>query len=90
VELYASHESLRAGYEVSWPEGDALVELASRLPGCFGARMTGAGFGGCTVNLVAAAAAEPFARELASAFAARFGREPRVWRSRACAGARLI
>ena len=50
--MYESHESLRDDFEVSCAELDALVELASRSPGVLGARLTGAGFGGCTVNLV--------------------------------------
>lgn len=52
--LYASHESLQYDYEVSCPELDLLVEIAKRTPGVYGGRMTGGGFGGCTVNLVAA------------------------------------
>ncbi len=52
--LYASHESLRHDYEVSCRELDLLVEIAQGTPGVYGARMTGGGFGGCTVNLVAA------------------------------------
>ena len=55
-----SHESLRDDYEVSSKELDTLVELARRQPGVLGARMTGAGFGGCTVNLVRADAADKF------------------------------
>jgi galactokinase len=51
--MYASHESLRRDYEVSCRELDLLVSIASRCEGVFGARMTGGGFGGCTVNLVA-------------------------------------
>ena len=50
--MFASHESLRVDYQVTAPESDALVEEARALPGCIGARMTGAGFGGCNVNLV--------------------------------------
>ncbi|MBA2339690.1 MAG: galactokinase [Pyrinomonadaceae bacterium] len=50
--MFESHESLRADYEVSCAELDALVEIAGRIEGVFGARMTGGGFGGCTVNLV--------------------------------------
>ena len=50
--MYESHASLRDGFGVSTPELDLLVELASRTTGVFGARLTGAGFGGCTVNLV--------------------------------------
>jgi galactokinase len=55
-----SHESLRMDYEVSSVELDKLVELARAQKGILGARMTGAGFGGCTVNLVRAEAAERF------------------------------
>jgi galactokinase len=50
--MYESHESLRDDYGVSCPELDALVESARGIPGTVGARMTGAGFGGCTVNMV--------------------------------------
>ena len=59
--MNASHESLRDDYEVSCKELDVLVELAWKQPGTLGARMTGAGFGGCTVNLVRADASEAFA-----------------------------
>lgn len=50
--LYASHESLKNDYEVTGLELDTLVEAASKQPGCIGARMTGAGFGGCAIALV--------------------------------------
>ncbi len=50
--MYASHRSLREDYEVSCRELDLMVEIASSCPGVIGARMTGGGFGGCTVNLV--------------------------------------
>lgn len=50
--MYLSHESLRTDYEVSCPELDMLVDLARSLPGVYGSRMTGGGFGGCTVSLV--------------------------------------
>ncbi|MEX2206931.1 MAG: galactokinase [Myxococcota bacterium] len=88
--MFASHESLRVDYAVTVPESDALVEDSRALPGCVGARMTGAGFGGCTVHLVEAGHARAFASELAGRFRARFGREPRYFRSRAAAGANLI
>src|SRR5205085_6349093 len=52
--LYASHESLRLDYAVSCRELDLLVEIAQRSPGVYGARLTGGGFGGCTLTLVAA------------------------------------
>ena len=72
------------------PESDALVEDARALPGCIGARMTGAGFGGCTVHLVETAHVPAFATGLSHRFRERFGREPRFWRTRAAAGANLL
>ena len=68
-----SHESLRDDYEVSSKELDTLVELARQQPGVLGARMTGAGFGGCTVNLVRADAAEGFAQAVAEGYKKAFG-----------------
>ncbi len=76
--MNASHVSLRDDYEVSSPELDALAEIAWRQPGVLGARMTGAGFGGCTVNLVR----REFARGLVSALEQNYkqpvGRSPEV------------
>ncbi len=74
----ASHASLRDDYEVSVPEIDALVELAQALPGCYGSRITGGGFGGSTVSLVQVSAVEQFATQLAAGYKARVGREARV------------
>jgi galactokinase len=88
--MFASHESLRVDYEVTAPESDALVEDARALPGCVGARMTGAGFGGCNVHLVEAPHAQAFAAALTRRFRERFGREPRRWSTRAAAGANLL
>ena len=65
--MYASHESLRADYEVSVPELDACVEAARSVPGVFGARMTGGGFGGCTVTLVKTGAVEELTKALEGA-----------------------
>ncbi len=79
--------SLRLDFEVSMPELDALCELADRQPGVYGSRLTGAGFGGCTVHLVAAEAAEEVARSIAQGFAARFGREPPILVAEASDGA---
>jgi galactokinase len=58
--MYESHESLRSDFEASCPELDRLVELARGAPGVLGSRLTGAGFGGCTVNLVRADELEAF------------------------------
>ena len=59
-----SHRSLRDDYEVSTPELNLMVELASSQPGVYGARMTGGGFGGCTINLVDAAHVEEVRQRL--------------------------
>ncbi|HLF02605.1 MAG TPA: galactokinase, partial [Anaerolineales bacterium] len=63
-----SHRTLRDLYEVSCAELDEMVSAAQALEGCYGARLTGAGFGGCTVALVEASAAEDFKRELAKRY----------------------
>jgi galactokinase len=59
-----SHESLRRDFEVSCAELDVLVEIASSKAGVYGARMTGGGFGGCTINLVEASMADDFVRQV--------------------------
>jgi galactokinase len=84
------HASLRDLYEVSSPELNIMVEAAQRLEGCYGARLTGAGFGGCTVNLVAADLAEQFDRELTAAYAQATGIKPDVYVCRASPGAGVI
>src|SRR5271165_4382978 len=63
--MYESHNSLKLDYEVSCPELDIMVELASRIPGIYGSRMTGGGFGGCTINLVENKLAEKFSQRIA-------------------------
>lgn len=72
--LAGSHQSLARDYEVSCPELDLLVEVASGLPGVIGARLTGAGFGGNTVNVVLSDRAAAFRESLASALLSRTGR----------------
>ncbi len=83
----ASHASLRDLYEVSSPELDAMVEIASEVPGVVAARMTGAGFGGCTVNLVRHDAVEAIREAVLERYPSRTGLEPRVYVSRAVDGA---
>ncbi len=73
-----SHISLRDDYEVSSPELDTLAEAAWEVPGCYGARLTGAGFGGCIVALADAGAVDDLARHLREVYEARFGRTPAV------------
>ncbi len=72
--MLQTHASLRDDYEVSCPELDALVEIAGGDPDCWGARMVGGGFGGCTLNLVRAAAAETFISRVGQAYSATTGR----------------
>jgi galactokinase len=63
--MAASHRSLRDDYEVSCKELDAMVELAAQVEGVYGSRMTGGGFGGCTINLVKADHVAEFKRTVA-------------------------
>jgi galactokinase len=88
--MAASHDSLRYDFEVSTPELDALVEDAQGAPGCWGTRMTGAGFGGCTVSLVEKEAAPEFKARIEDSFRARYSRSPRPFSSSAGDGARLL
>jgi galactokinase len=87
VLMNASHESLREDYEVSSKELDVLVELAWKQPGTLGARMTGAGFGGCTVNLVRADAAEAFAEAVRRGYQDALGLRAEIYVCRASDGA---
>lgn len=73
-----SHASLRDKFEVSSPELDAMVEIASGVPGVSAARMTGAGFGGCTVNLVRPDAIEALRAAVETDYPARTGLTPMV------------
>jgi galactokinase len=84
--LTASHRSLRDDYEVSTPALDALVE-SLHTAGALGARLTGAGFGGCVVALAHRREAERIAAEAGASYRDRTGREPRTWLCRASAGA---
>jgi len=85
--MNASHASLRDDFEVSRRELDVMVELAQAHPACHGARMTGAGFGGCAVALVRRADAEGFARTVAAAYEQQTGLPPRLYVCSATAGA---
>ena len=82
-----SHRSLATDFAVSTPDLDTLVHVAMATEGVVASRMTGAGFGGCTVSLVGADAATAAAARVAESYAARTGRAPRWWVSRAAAGA---
>ena len=78
--MYASHESLRRLYEVSCAELDTLVELCRQAEGVLGARMTGAGFGGCVVALAAPGAVPGLERLITTSYPALTGCEPQVFR----------
>ncbi|HEY46758.1 MAG: hypothetical protein AMJ88_04965 [Anaerolineae bacterium SM23_ 63] len=85
--MIEGNASLRDLYEVSCPELNALTEIAISLPGCYGSRLTGAGFGGCTVNLVEQAHAESFAQKLSTAYKKQVGKDATVWICQAAEGA---
>ncbi len=70
--MYEAHASFRDDFAASCPEVDKLVDIAATLPGCLGARMTGGGFGGCTINLVRNEAASAFSDELRHRYRQRF------------------
>jgi galactokinase len=86
--ISATHASLRDLYEVSVPELDCLVESALAFPGVLGARLTGAGFGGCAVVLLPREAKGGLAEHLERDFASRFGRKPSVFIFQSDAGPR--
>ena len=86
----ASHRSLQFDYEVSCEELDFLVDIAAGIEGVYGARMTGGGFGGCTVNLVEPPAVARFETEIAKSYKERFAVEPRIYPCKPSAGASEI
>jgi galactokinase len=85
--MAGSHRSLRDLYQVSCPELDIMVGLAKDLAGCYGARMTGGGFGGCTVNLVRDTDADAFSAKIAAAYKQKTGIHPDVYICTAADGA---
>ena len=87
--MNASHASLRDWYEVSIKELDVLVEIQQHVPGCLGARLTGAGFGGCTVALVQEDAVPAVTQAIQQEYPARTGKTPQVYVCRATDGAGL-
>jgi len=85
-----AHRSYSQDFEGSCPEADAMVELAQDLPGLIGARLTGGGFGGCTINLVEQQHASAFAEALAGRYSARIGIEPQIYICHASDGAHRL
>jgi galactokinase len=90
VLMAEAHRSFRDDFEASCSELDTLVEIASELPGCYGARMTGGGFGGCTVNLVEESKADQFRRQIHARYRATTGIDADIYLCRASAGARRL
>ena len=88
--MHESHVSLRDDYQVSCPEIDGLVDQAEQFDGVYGSRITGGGFGGCTVTLVAADAAEPLIAHLRQAYSKQTGLEADCFATRPAGGARPI
>jgi galactokinase len=88
--MYASHESLRTDYEVSCAELDFLVDQAKELDGVVGSRMTGGGFGGCTITVVKADTFESFRSDIERAYEAQFKHVPDVFIVEPSEGARFI
>ncbi|HEY8831289.1 MAG TPA: galactokinase [Gemmatimonadaceae bacterium] len=87
--LYQSHESLRDNYECSTPELDWFVDSVRGKPGVTGARLTGAGWGGCAIAVGDLDALAAAAEDLSAHYETRFGRKPGTWLTRAGSGARI-
>ena len=81
-----SHLSMKNDYQISCRELDIMVELAQKLPGLIGARMTGGGFGGCTINLVRDASVPQFREEIRTAYHQATGIDAEIYVSTAGAG----
>ncbi len=88
--MYESHVSMRDDFEITTPALDALVEISRGHTGCFGARMTGGGFGGCGVALVRADAVEDFVAYVVPRYQQATGNQPQVYVSVATDGAARI
>jgi galactokinase len=84
--LVASHRSLQHDYEVSCDELDFLVD-PRLIDGVYGSRMTGGGFGGCTVTMLRPDAVEAFGRRIARSYQRRFQVTPKIYRCNPSAGA---
>lgn len=88
--LNASHQSLRDNFEVSCPELDCLVTLAQGVPGVLGSRMTGAGFGGCTVSLVPQTSLPLFKKTIVEKYHTQTGLHAEIFVFNASPGAQII
>ena len=88
--LGEGHHSLRDDYEVSSDALNVMVECASAHEACYGARMTGAGFGGCAMALVRRAGVDDFVRRTAAEYQRQAGRTPAVYVCRATDGTDVL
>ena len=88
--MYKSHESLRDDYEVSCKELDIMVDLGREVSGVYGARMTGGGFGGCTINLVDVSAVDNFSQAIKTRYAETVGNDPEIYVCTAADGAERV
>ncbi|MBQ5742693.1 MAG: galactokinase, partial [Clostridia bacterium] len=88
--MTASHISLRDLYEVTGLNLDVMVEESLKIDGCIGSRMTGAGFGGCTVSIVADDAVDYFIEEVSKNYKERTGFNGEFYISSACDGGREV
>jgi galactokinase len=85
--LFQSHESSRDFFKNSIPELDTLVDIARKIPGCYGARLTGGGFGGATINLIKEDSADAFIKAIADEYFKRTKIRTEPWRARIVNGA---
>ena len=88
--MNASHDSLRDDYQVSCKELDAMTEIARSIPGVYGSRMTGAGFGGCTVSLVKDSAVEAFQAQVPALYKQSVGMNCAIYVTNASQGASRV
>ena len=88
--MFESHVSLKEDYEVSCRELDFLVDTVMTLPGGIGARLTGAGFGGCTINLVKTDQIEAIKAHVLESYLENYGVQPSFYQTRPSAGAQVV
>jgi galactokinase len=90
VLMYGSHVSMRDDFEISTDALNAIVEIARLHDACYGARLTGAGFGGCGVALIRADAAESFVEYVEARYRQQTDHEPQLYVCRATDGAQIV
>ena len=88
--MYTSHVSLRDDFDVSSKELNIVVECAQQHSGCYGARMTGAGFGGCAVALIRAESGEMFLKDVAKQYRRETGIQPNMYICQATNGTEVL